>query len=63
MGTVVEFETVGWRNGMVIDGSRKGSAVVVAPMNPEGVHQVIFATGASGWYLPEDLHIQEGEGL
>lgn len=61
--TVVEIETVIWKHGTVIDGERKGSQVLVAPMNPEGVHQVIYATGAVGWYIPEDLKIQEEEGL
>ncbi len=58
----VEIETVNWKKGTVIDGARKGSVVVVAPINPSGLHQVIFSTGASGWFLPEDLRINE-EGI
>ena len=43
--------------GIITNGDRKGSRVVVYPINGAGLHQVIFATGASAWYLPEDIKI------
>jgi hypothetical protein len=59
---VVEIETVSWKHAVITEGERRGSQVLVAPMNPSGLHQVIFATGAVGFYLPEDLRINE-EGI
>lgn len=62
---ITDADTVGgWVEGEITEGDRRGSIVLVAPLNPAGIHQVIFATGASGWYLPEDIRIkglQRGE--
>jgi hypothetical protein len=53
-------KAVGWKHAVITEGDRRGSQVLVAPINPSGLHQVIFTTGASGWFLPEDLRINEG---
>ena len=53
---------INWKHAVITEGERRGSQVLVAPINPSGLHQVIFATGASGWFLPEDLRINK-EGI
>lgn len=58
----VARKEVDWKHAVITEGERRGSQVLVAPINPSGLHQVIFATGASGWFLPEDLRINE-EGI
>jgi hypothetical protein len=53
---------VEFRNGKIIEGDRAGSRVVVAPINGAGLHEVIFATGATAWYLPEDIELEKDHG-
>jgi hypothetical protein len=54
---------INWKHAVITEGERRGTQVLVAPINPSGLHQVIFATGATGWFLPEDLRINEREGI
>jgi len=48
-----------WKPAKVIYGDRAGETVLMQPENPRGFCQVLFATGASGWYLRSDLEGQE----
>ena len=48
-----------WKPAMVIYGDRTGEIVLMQPENVRGLCQVLFATGATGWYLRSDLEVQE----
>ncbi len=54
---------INWKHAVITEGDHRGTQVLVAPINPSGLYQVIFATGATGWFLPEDLRINEREGI
>lgn len=52
-------ETSSWKPTKVISGGRAGETVLMQPENVSGFCQVLFATGATGWYLRSDLEGQE----